>query len=606
MTDGVLVGRHNNAAWAALCGIVCAAAATWGGGCSGSDTTADTPLGSLCSVHSDCEDHNACTDDRCDAVTGTCFHAWTSTCDGGQADAIGGSGGQGGFGGSSTGGHDASGEGGADGMSEGGSHADSGAAGGTYADAGPGCGDSICRGSESCHNCRVDCGECAQPSVLPSFPSARGSGAVTAGGRKGRIIEVTTLADSGPGSLREAVEAQGARIVVFRVGGTIHLQTQLRIRNNSITIAGQTAPGGGILIEGTRDCDDVLRVDTHDVVLRFLRVRVGCSNPLPQSGDAITFYGGVQRVIVDHVSLSWSLDETFSIWANDARGIEDITLQWSILAEPLLAHSTNFISGGQTEEYAASVGALDVHHTLFTNTSHRQPLIKTPSFRVVNNIFYNWGFYATQAVGHVTFDVVGNLYRRGPLSAATGHEVQVASTTGWEWGTDGPSLYISGNLGPNNMLPGGDNWNMVADVGGENGKETGSLDLSYRRGSPMSPLPIPIEPDPASTLQDLMLSTVGASLRLDCDGSWVESRDSVDTRLLQEFQNGTGSIPATVAEAGGFPVIEGAAPCADRDHDGMPDVWESAHGLNPDNSADADSDSDGDGYTNVEEYLNGA
>jgi hypothetical protein len=163
-----------------------------------------------------------------------------------------------------------------------------------------------------------------------AFPGAEGAGRFAAGGRDGRVMVVTSLADAGPGSLRETVEAKGPRIVVFAVDGTIKLTKPLRITQPNITIAGQSATGGGITLR-----DYPLEVDADDVVIRFIRSRLGDESKT--ESDAIWIMGG-RRVILDHVSASWSVDETLSASANykaPGQGFWDLTVQWSIIADSL-------------------------------------------------------------------------------------------------------------------------------------------------------------------------------------------------------------------------------------------------------------------------------
>ncbi|TET41109.1 MAG: hypothetical protein E3J66_05840, partial [Dehalococcoidia bacterium] len=440
---------------------------------------------------------------------------------------------------------------------------------------------------------------------VPAFPGAQGSGAVAVGGREGKVIKVTNLNDSGGGSLRACIEASGPRTCVFRVAGTITLASQLRINNPYITIAGQTAPGGGILIKGKSAAGDPFRIATHDVIIRYLRIRIGQRSE--GGGDAIAIYGGtgINNIIFDHISCSWATDETFSVWANYG-GTSNITFQYGILAEPLAGHSTNFITGGQTSALSKTVGDVDVHHTLFMNSSHRNPLVKTPTLRFVNNIIYNWGFYAIQTVGGVSSDIIGNLYKKGPLSPGN-HEVQAASSYGGSQPDGDPSIHIAGNMGPYNSNPAADNWPMVAHVTGENGSETGSLPLNFRRSSPMTAQTFPITADPVLDLETILLPIVGASHRLDQDGNWVASRDAVDERLIQEYQDGRGTIPTHEDDVGGFPTIASGTPYQDSAHAGMADDWELAHfgALDRGSPDDSSGAYDGDGYTDLEEFLNG-
>ncbi|WP_236627760.1 polysaccharide lyase family 1 protein [Caulobacter sp. B11] len=176
----------------------------------------------------------------------------------------------------------------------------------------------------------------AAPAVeVTAFPGAEGAGRYSLGGRGGAVLKVTSLDDSGPGSLRAAVEAKGPRTIIFTVAGTITLKTPLKISQGRVTLAGQTAPGGGITLR-----DQTLVVAADDVVIRFIRSRLGAESKT--EGDAIWVAKG-RRIILDHVSASWSVDETLSASARfdpPENGFYDLTVQWSIISESL-AHSVH-------------------------------------------------------------------------------------------------------------------------------------------------------------------------------------------------------------------------------------------------------------------------
>ena len=167
---------------------------------------------------------------------------------------------------------------------------------------------------------------------IVAFPGAEGAGRFALGGRGGRVLRVTHLGDAGPGSLRAAVEADGPRTVVFDIGGVIRLASPLTVRRGRITIAGQTAPGGGITLR-----DHPLVVSADDVVIRHIRSRLGDESGV--EADAVSVERG-RRIILDHISASWSVDETLSVgsrYSPPERGIYDVTVQWSLIAESLNA-----------------------------------------------------------------------------------------------------------------------------------------------------------------------------------------------------------------------------------------------------------------------------
>jgi hypothetical protein len=443
--------------------------------------------------------------------------------------------------------------------------------------------------------------------AVPAFPGAQGGGAVSVGGRGGQVIEVTNLNDSGAGSLRACVQASGPRTCVFRVGGTINLLSALRIKNPFLTIAGQTAPGGGILLRGTSIGDEMIILNNTNMVIRYLRIRKGFSTPCSNGatsdcGTNIVLGADAGTTIIDHVSSSWNQDESFgtSIGTN-------VTFSYNLSAEGLSSHSTGISAGGSTPAISARMTNIDLHHNLSMSNSHRNPILRVKSSRVVNNLWYNQRWWVTRTAGGISADIIGNKYKRGPLNPTNGlHEVGILgvesrSVTGL------PSVYLSGNVGWKQTNPAGDQWLMAATVlNAVNGGEGGPIVASWRRAAPMANTTYPIIAEPVGNIEASILPTVGASRRLDCNGNWVANRDAVDTRLIKQYQTNTGStsLISHESQAGGFPAIAGGTACTDTDHDGMPDVWETARGLNPNNAADRNAVA-ASGYTNLEVYLAG-
>jgi hypothetical protein len=270
------------------------------------------------------------------------------------------------------------------------------------------------------------------------------------------------------------------------------------------------------------------------------------------------------------------------------------------------------------------------------NIGHRNPLVKTKSFRLVNNIFYNWGLYAAETCVEVQLDVIGNFFKKGPLNAtAQPYEVQCVLNTlesdaclpdgspdgyltapvyGWPTGapywSGSPSIFMSDNIGPNNPTGAATGqWNMVGEIWmNENQPPRGLLAAKYRRAAPLPDLTNPITAGPefykASQLPAKLLPVVGASQRLTADGTWISNRDTTELRLMTEYNNGTGKFPISENDVGGFPVITNGIPYLDSDHDGMPDDWENTHGLNANDPADHNNIGSS-GYTRLEEFLNG-
>ena len=435
---------------------------------------------------------------------------------------------------------------------------------------------------------------------------------MSVGGRGGRVIEVTNLNDSGPGSLRAALEAEGPRIVVFRVGGIIELDGEVRIRNSYLTVAGQTAPGGGVTIKGSGDNALYIydRGSVHDVTMRYLRLRYGDGSG---SDDNITIHAG-HDIIFDHLSLSWSTDENVGIWSEiDRPPIYNITIQRSIMAEGLAGHSNGMHISGEKDysleepiEAWRQVKDLTIHHNLFIHNTDRNPRVISAGAQVINNLVYNWKFRIGSTMSGSVIDYINNYYQAGPMSNLDRlllHEDSSPDYPNWRTPLPDPSIYIAGNIvQPNHPDPEADNWVLL-----EYNWTYAPLPGHFRRFEPLPQAPIPVSLQSASEAYGSVIADVGANARLDCLGNWVPNSDSVDLRLLGDIQNGTGSEEpiGSPDEVGGFPEIDPGTPCADGDHDGMPDEWENLHSFNPNNPSDGPADADEDGYSNVEEYLNG-
>ena len=432
---------------------------------------------------------------------------------------------------------------------------------------------------------------------VPAFPGAEGAGMWAIGGRGGTVYEVTNLDDSGSGSFREAIEASGARIVVFRVAGTMELQSALEITNSYITIAGQTASGDGICLKNYP-----LVVDANDVIIRYMRFRPA-DNAEGQEGfsgddiDSLSVLAGYD-IIIDHCSASWSVDETLSVSPVKDEPppyespLGNVTIQWCIISESLYCsvhpkgcHGCGSLNKGSWgNEYS-------FHHNLFAHHDYRSPEVgnynddvNDPTglfFDFRNNVVYNWD--AARAGiqdknGIVNMNFVANYYKQGLDSDGS-----YAFTAYYNVYSKG---YFSGNY-MNGILP-ADPWSLVQFYGFTTAQKD-----AFKQASPFTTAPV--ETDDALTAYERVLADAGAT---------VPIRDAVDERIVNDVINGTGWIINDEDEVGGWPILASAAPPADTDHDGMPDGWELAKGLNPDDADDGPEDSDGDGYTNVEEYIN--
>lgn len=405
--------------------------------------------------------------------------------------------------------------------------------------------------------------------ALPAFPGAEGYGSDTPGGRGGTVLQVTTLRDDGPGSLRAAIEAQGPRIVVFRVSGTIPLNRDLVIRNSDITVAGQTAPGEGICLKNYK-----LLISGKNVVVRYLRFRRG--NESGNADDALGI-SEAENVVVDHCSMSWGCDEVVNTW----QGSKNITIQWCIIAEGLhhLEHGFAATLGGVNASY---------HHNLIANCPGRNPSIggnheyQTHNMDFRNSVLFNWG-YRTFDGKPSSVNVVNNYFKPGPMSTQTVF-ADIDESTYEAVGIG--KWYLSGNVMEGNEAISSDN------VSGT----TGARELLVDE---------PVACAPVVTVS----ATDAYSMVLDDAGATLPKRDAVDVRLIEEVSTGETTYgDGTVLDAndvGGWPELSSDPPPPDADSDGMPDEWERGRDLDPDNAADGAEDRDSDGYTNVEEYLNG-
>lgn len=421
----------------------------------------------------------------------------------------------------------------------------------------------------------------ASPPPVTAFPGAEGFGRFAAGGRGGAVFHVTNLDDSGPGSLRAAVEAKGARTVVFDVGGTIVLATPLKISRPNITLAGQTAPGDGITLRG-----QPLVIAADDVVVRYIRVRLGDETKVQD--DAVSITRG-RRIIIDHVSASWSVDEALSAgsrYSPPEGGIYDLTVQWSLIAESLNVSVHDKGKHGYGSLIRGGYGArFSWHHNLWADHQARMPRPgnynsaaidpQGPRFEFRNNVFYNWGAgrsgYNADTDSLAGYDFIANWYQAGPDSEgalAFCEENPLARA------------YFAGNA-MNGALP-ADPWSLVGCTPG----------AGFRSPAPLADSGIVT--DTAAKAYERVLAGAGAS----------RVRDAVDLRILAGVRDHTGRLINTQADVGGWPELKGGRAWVDGDGDGMPDDWERANGFDAKDGSDGAKDRDGDGRTNLEDWLN--
>ena len=440
-------------------------------------------------------------------------------------------------------------------------------------------------------------------SLVKAFPTAEGFGANSVGGRGGRVIEVINLNDSGPGSFRNCAEASGSRTCVFRVSGTIILQSNLGITNPFITIAGQTSPGGVQIKTASGVPTGIHFVSgSHNIIVRHLRVRMGGGTP-NDIGEPLIVYGNgpetVHDAIFDHVSLEWGADSQFMAYQN----FDNVTLQWSIIAEG--AGSLEYPTGAGKGTHVGGWGDVDTkmrytdHHNLYAHNQIRNPLIQRAGiFDLRNTLVYNWGGNNGGDFGHFGLNtsakgnIINNHYIPGPNSGAPNFWLNNGGSSRERGGT---KVYTSGNWGWYCQTGCADDWTefYTLDFYDLDGSLPPADPAVFRVATPFSVLPVSTEP--TANVENTVLANAGAN---------KPSRDSVDTRIVNDVRSRTGNI-ANIGIGGPWPDLATGAspPPTDSDHDGMPNTWELSHGLNPNDSSDGSSFASN-GYTNLENYLN--
>ena len=470
--------------------------------------------------------------------------------------------------------------------------------------------------------------------LIPAFPGAEGGGMYTFGGRGGKVYTVTNLNDRGPGSFREACEAGGARIVVFNVSGVIRLETPIIVRAPYITIAGQTAPGDGVCIAG-----DSFQVDTHDVIIRHMRFRRGESKVSHREDS----FGGnpVGNIMIDHCSCTWGLDENISFYRHmydPAEGYYEmrhekyptvnVTIQNTLSAKALDTYNHAFGStlGGENASFMRNLWASNVG---------RNPSVGWNGvFNFVNNVIFNWRGRSVDGGDYTAmFNMINNYYKPGPATptdAPIGHRIlKPESGRSKHPYKQYARVYANGNYVEGYPEVTADNWNGGIQI--ENQPNTDGYTEQMRSNNPFAMPYLRIMS--AEQAYDYVLENVGAN---------IPCRDKVDQIIVDEVRTGKiyyakdaakyrgdveGLAPKSQAadgsfryrrmaadsyklgiitdprQMGGYPEYKGEQ-YVDTDLDGMPDAWEKANGLNPNDASDANGDCTGDGYTNIEKYIN--
>ncbi|MFA5328230.1 MAG: pectate lyase [Prolixibacteraceae bacterium] len=439
----------------------------------------------------------------------------------------------------------------------------------------------------------------SQESRNIAFPGAEGGGKYTSGGRGGRVLFVDNLNDKGIGSFRKAIEQKGPRTIVFQVSGTIELSKPIYIKNDSITIAGQTAPGDGICLK-----DYGVKIEADNVIIRYLRVRPGDASQ--KEMDAINGKNH-KNIILDHCSFSWSNDETASFYDNT-----NFTMQWCIISESLNksshhkgVHGYGGIWGGNNASF---------HHNLLSDHNSRNPRFcgsrytNNPETEKVDfryNVIYNWGSNSTYGGEAGNYNMVNNYYKAGPATKKSARNRILELTQSFfdpSFSKDtlrAGKFFISGNVVDGFPAMTKDNW--------AEGVQLKTKDESAKAKSKLEkPVDcVQLKTQSATEAFRDVLSFAGASLH----------RDKVDERIMDEVKSGKEIYGATFdggkkgiiddpADVGGWPELKSETPQVDLDQDGMSDKWEIEKGLNPKDAKDGNEFSMNKSYTNLEVYLN--
>ncbi len=433
-----------------------------------------------------------------------------------------------------------------------------------------------------------------------AFPGAEGFGRLATGGRGGKVIYVTNLEDSGPGSFRQAVETPGPRYILFKTSGTIALKSRLNINHGNLTIAGQSAPGDGICIK-----DFPVVINADNVIIRFLRFRLGEDKNQQADGLEGRFK---KNIIIDHCSVSWSVDECMTLYGN-----ENTTLQWSIIAESLNnsvhekgPHGYGGIWGGKNASF---------HHNLVAHHQSRNPRLGEPAgdaFALTdlvdlrNNVIYNWGANSCYGGEAMNVNIVNCYYKPGP--ASSNKERIVAIDKNKNEGTDVYDIwgkfYIHGNYIHGSTRATDDNWTYgVYNQFHSSYGTVSTADKVAMRLLQEHPTNGNVTTHTAEEAYEKVLDIAGASL----------VRDAVDARVVENVRNGdysfTGSDGSTngiidsQADVDGWPQLNATPAPTDTSGDGMPDGWKQARqldvNLNQANGHELDPI-----FDNVEVYLN--
>lgn len=437
-------------------------------------------------------------------------------------------------------------------------------------------------------------GASAADGQLLAFPGAEGFGRFTTGGRGGEIYHVTNLNDSGTGSLRDAVSKEG-RIIVFDVSGVIELKSALVFKGNN-TILGQTAPGEGVQVYGDR----ISFSNASNLIVRHMRFRMGITGT--SGADACGVANGTD-MIFDHLSVLWGRDENFSVsWDNKNTRPANITIQNSIIGQGLQSHSC----GGLIQ----TIGGVTLYRNLYVENKTRNPKVKGLN-QFVNNVVYNWGdgggYIMSDSEGDSWADIENNYFVKGPWNGSTDPFVRGIKTFRYfgagNYYDENKDGVLNGHLMTEDEMRGAQNGTapystlfpsldaLNANITEYNATATEQIQLIPEIAGKMT----------AEEAYAWMLTSVGPVLPV---------RDEVDQYLIDEIatygkagtKNGINSEAQLPHKGKG--VLSGGVKPLDTDGDAIPDEWEIANSLNPNDPSDAVAIDPATGYAWIEVYAN--
>ena len=461
----------------------------------------------------------------------------------------------------------------------------------------------------------------AQQEQTPAFPGAEGFGRYVTGGRGGKVLHVKNLKDSGYQSLRWCLQQQGAKTIVFDVSGTIHLESALSIPSNT-TIAGQTAPGDGICV-----ADYPVNISGNNVIVRYMRFRLGNKNVKKDGADGWDGFGGFDKHdwMIDHCSVSWSIDECLSVLGN-----KNTTVQWCLVAQSLVNSGHSKGAHGYGGNWGGSGASF--HHNLIAHHTSRTPRLgPRPTTQLDermdmrNNVIYNFGSNGCYGGEGMTVNIVNNYYKPGPGSPTSTKGKRIAGigirTNSYiaEYPAYAPALhlwgkyYVTGNKNSKYSDVTSNNW-QIGILDQVDGSSCDGTWTQATRDSIKLTEPMPFiytTTHTADMAYERVLDYVGCS----------KSRDSFDEMMVSDTRQGKASHTGSGLSQGfintqddnkpagassswsAWPTLNSTEALTDGDGDGIPDEWETANGLNPSDKNDGNT-LNAEGYTMLEVYMN--